>query len=290
MSVDWRKLIGRWVKASPSGDRSPTGDAPVAAVPAVAAPAYWHAQATATGIDGNDDEFRYNPVELPLPNALLRAAVSGPDLGRFMYIGAAWAEACFRYLPLDRRTTILDIGCGVGKTARFLAYNPQVSYVGFDIYLPAISWCRREFGRLYGERFRFEHFDGQSSMYNPNGSVAVADYRFPADDSSVDLALGASIFTHLYEKDMLHYLAQTSRVLKPGGVALFSIHTPDEIKDFFPDAGVPVATNIVGNEQVMLVDREYFVALGERCGLTLHDLPGRLCGQELVVFQRLQTS
>ena len=287
MLVDWRRAIARYFQASPSSETPPAGHTPAAAaVPQVAAPAYWHAQAPQTGIDGNDDEFRYSPLELPLPNALLRAAVSGPDLGRFMYIGSAWAAACFRYLPLDRRTTILDIGCGVGKTARFLAYNPLVDYVGFDIYLPAISWCRREFGRLYGERFRFAHFDGHSSMYNPNGTVAVEDYVFPAGDSSVDLALGASIFTHLYEKDMLHYLAQTSRVLRPGGVALFSIHTPDEVKDFFPDAESPVEADIVGNEQVMLVNRDYFIRLGQSCGLTLRELPGRLCGQELVVLQR----
>ncbi|WP_409524934.1 class I SAM-dependent methyltransferase [Nitrincola sp. MINF-07-Sa-05] len=182
--------------------------------------------------------------------------------------------------------TVLDIGCGVGKMARFLAINPALRYIGFDIYLPAIKWCQREFARVYGDRFRFEHFDGHSSMYNPGGTVKVQDYRFPVGDDSIDLAIGASIFTHLYEEDMRHYFVETVRVLRAGGVAVFSIHTLDEVGAFFPDSQGVGERNIFGNEQVMLIDKAYFISIGKEHGLRLLDAPGRLCGQELIVFQK----
>ena len=252
-------------------------------IPAVAQPADWLNRGVT---EYNDDIFTYNPLELPLPNQLLRAAVSGPDLDRFMYIGSAWSAVCVRYQPTKSEPTVLDIGCGVGKMARFLAINPELRYVGFDIYLPAIRWCQREFSRVYGDRFRFEHFDGHSSMYNPGGTVQVQDYRFPVDDDSIDLAIGASIFTHLYEEDMRHYFVETARVLRDGGVAVFSIHTLDEAGAFFSDSQGAGDRKILGNEQVMLIDKAYFISIGEEHGLRLLDSPGRLCGQELIVFQK----
>jgi hypothetical protein len=39
----------------------------------------------------------------------------------------------------------------------------------------------------------------------------------------------------------------------------------------------------------MLVDKEYFISLAGRHGLTLRDTPGRLCGQELVVLENAQS-
>jgi SAM-dependent methyltransferase len=272
--------------ASPQPNTSSKGNNRTVGIE-VAQPASWLSESSSEGShDSNDQEFTYNPQELPLPNETLRAAVSGPDLGRFLYIGHAWATLCAKYLPPKRQVLILDVGCGVGKMARFLALDPRVFYVGFDIYLPAIQWCSREFSRLYGERFKFEHFDGKSAMYNPNGKTPVGDYRFPVDDSSVDFVLGASIFTHLYEKDMKHYFAETSRVLISNGIALFSIHTPDEYQTFFPDADDYGNEKFIGNEQVILVDRDYFIELAIEYGLKLHNLPGRLCGQELVAFRK----
>lgn len=257
------------------------------AVPDVAQPSASFVEALSEGDSGNDEQFSYNSLELPLPNQRLRTVVSGPDLDRFLYIGHAWATVCTKYLSSDQPALIMDIGCGVGKMARFLALNPAINYVGFDIYLPAIKWCKREFSRLYGKRFRFEHFDGHSAMYNPKGTLAAADYHFPADDACIDLAIGASIFTHLYEEDMTHYFAETARVLRTGACAVLSIHTPDELQAFFPESPDTGGKKIIGNEQVMLIDRDYFVDLARDYGLKLRELPGKLCGQELVVLQKV---
>jgi len=181
---------------------------------------------------------------------------------------------------------VLDIGCGAGKMARFFALNPKLQYTGFDVYRPAIDWCRKAFSPICGKRFRFEHFNGYSAMYNPGGSVATSEYCFPVADNSIDLALGASIFTHLTEVDMRHYLAETARALKPAGVALVTIHTLDELAQFFPDVAEPGDKRVLGNEQVMLIDPQYFIEMAEEHGLEILKSPGRLCGQELLVFEK----
>jgi SAM-dependent methyltransferase len=234
----------------------------------------------------NDPNFNYSAHQLPIPNSLLRSTVSDPDLGKFLYIGAAWASVCQHFLPEDRRASVLDMGCGVGKTARFLALNPFIEYCGFDIFMPAIEWCRREFPKVTGSRFRFEHFDGISAMYNPKGRMRSQDYVFPVPDSSVDLAIAASLFTHLFEADARHYFQQTFRALKKGGLALFSIHTFEDATLFFPNAKVDAGASTMGAEGVMLVRPDYFGEWGRASGLRVREALGRVCGQETFLFEK----
>ena len=75
-----------------------------------------------------------------------------------------------------------------------------------------------------GDRFRFEHFDGISEVYNPTGTLKPSDYRLPTKDASVDMTICASLFTHLLEEDCKHYLTEIRRVSAPGGLSLISIH------------------------------------------------------------------
>jgi hypothetical protein len=101
--------------------------------------------------------------------------------------------------------------------------NKRLRYVGFDIFLPAIQWCCQAFNPVAKERFRFEHFDGRSEFYNHSGRMAIESYEFPVADGSVDLAIAASLFTHLREEDCSAYMNQTEKKLSPNGMALFSI-------------------------------------------------------------------
>jgi ubiquinone/menaquinone biosynthesis C-methylase UbiE len=43
---------------------------------------------------------------------------------------------------------------------------------------------------------------------------------FPAPDQSVDKIFLSSIFTHMFPADVMHYLAEMNRVLKPGAAVL----------------------------------------------------------------------
>lgn len=50
-----------------------------------------------------------------------------------------------------------------------------------------------------------------------DGVGSAAEYRFPCSDSSFDLAIATSVFTHLLPDAADRYLAETARVLAPGG-------------------------------------------------------------------------
>ena len=118
--------------------------------------------------------------------------------------------------PADR---VLEVGCGIGRMARPLArfLDPaQGSYEGFDVDREGIGWCRRAYARRH-PNFRFQVADLYNRRYHPGGQHSASEYRFPYDDASFDLVIATSVFTHLLEQEADHYLAETARVLAPGG-------------------------------------------------------------------------
>src|SRR6185369_9447492 len=56
-------------------------------------------------------------------------------------------------------------------------------------------------------------------LYNPFGTKTTQDLVLPAADASVDRVLLGSVFTHLFESELLHYMKEIRRVLKPSGLA-----------------------------------------------------------------------
>jgi SAM-dependent methyltransferase len=233
----------------------------------------------------NDDVSRHRTLFVPLPNGALRQTVSQPELHYFYFIGEAYANLVLDYLQdMEKRNVltnsrlVLDIGCGVGKTARFLALDRRIQYVGFDIFAPAIAWARQAFEPFFGARLRFVHFDGISAFYNPRGTVAARDYEFPVADDSVDVALAASLFTHLLPDDCVAYLRQTYRKLQQSGRAVFSIKPPprDSIAEYS------------GTEQSIAVSKDHFVDIARESGLCLFKDMGFICGQQVLIFERMR--
>ena len=120
--------------------------------------------------------------------------------------------------PEDR---VLDVGCGIGRMARVLVdvLVPPGSYDGFDVVAKGIDWCRAHYVDTPAP-FRFALADVRNSRYNPDGASAPQEFRFPYPDASFDLVLATSLFTHLLGDTADHYLAETARVLAPGGRTL----------------------------------------------------------------------
>jgi SAM-dependent methyltransferase len=210
---------------------------------------------------------------VPLPSISLMDSIGAATLENFFIVAEAWASVVGRFVPGGG--SILDIGCGCGRTARLLALRPDVTYVGFDVFRPAIEWAATFITPLTDGRFRFVHVDGHSAHYNPRGALQPRDVRFPGADRGFDVAFAASLFTHLLEPDAEHYLAESARCLRPGGVLVASIH--DE-----PPAGVPYS----GREDRIDVDRGHFVAMAARAGLDVREDLGALCGQTAIAFGR----
>jgi SAM-dependent methyltransferase len=132
---------------------------------------------------------------------------------------------------------VLDAGCGIGRMARPLAgyLDDAGSYDGFDVNADGIAWCEPR----YRDRpnFRFVLADIRNDVYNPGGSLAAAEYRFPYDDDAFDLVFATSLFTHLVTAETLRYLDEVARVLAPGARALLTFFVLDETSRALIDSG-----------------------------------------------------
>lgn len=160
----------------------------------------------------------------PPPPPLVRPPEPPPEIsggvgpGDYWAIGETTAELVRELAHLRRSDQVLDIGCGAGRVAWPLSLHlgPKGRYVGFDIVLPYVEWCRYALG-LDPARFSFEHYPLQSSAYSSAGEMMPESFRFPWEEKSFDLAIATSLFTHLLPEATEHYLAEARRVLRRKG-------------------------------------------------------------------------
>ncbi|OBA92793.1 hypothetical protein A5662_20880 [Mycobacteriaceae bacterium 1482268.1] len=130
----------------------------------------------------------------------------------------------------DLTSTIVDIGSGTGRSAvglRDLDYwgeGFRGHYLGFDVDPEQVEWCRAHFPP---DKFSFKLVDMASDLYNATGSASRP--RLDCANSCADLVFSQSLFTHLLEKDLRHYLAEGQRMLKPGGWMLMTFFCLDDL-------------------------------------------------------------
>lgn len=165
-----------------------------------------------------------------LPNHLVTLTGAGPET--LDLIGGAHIRNYERTIGLFPDMHFLDIGCGIGRDAFQLMdrLSPAGRYTGVDVTCDSIDWCRRHLTAA-DARLQFHHVDAYSELYNPFGRFGTAQIRLPVEDASVDRIGLASVFTHLLEDEVLHYLKEFRRVLKPDGLvhASFFLYTPEAI-------------------------------------------------------------
>jgi SAM-dependent methyltransferase len=141
--------------------------------------------------------------------------------------GAFWRHRLVDEHGLRPDGAVLDIGCGVGRTA--VALCPHLTegfYEGFDIVPQFIRWCRRRITPRY-PNFRFQLADVRNRQYNRAGGVPADAFEFPYPADSFDIAFAASVFTHMRPNEIRRYMSEASRVLRPGGVLLASLFAVD---------------------------------------------------------------
>jgi SAM-dependent methyltransferase len=151
--------------------------------------------------------------------------------GDFAEVGDEFAGHLRLLADLGPSDRVLDVGCGIGRMARPLARVLDAAaggaYEGFDVNREAVGWCRRRYRRSH-PHFRFRVADLYNRRYHPRGAASAAEYRFPYDDGSFDLVIAVSVLTHLLEEEADRYLAESARVLAPGGRLFVTFFLLDE--------------------------------------------------------------
>ncbi len=149
--------------------------------------------------------------------------------GPFRLYGRNTVELCRRYAGLNVHDAVLDIGCGIGRTALALTefLKEPGRYAGFDIIRFAVAWCQEHIA-LEHPNFSFLHADVKNRTYNPSGGSRPEHYTFPYQNGEFSFALATSLFTHLMPGAAQHYIAEISRVLRPGSSVLTTWFLLDE--------------------------------------------------------------
>ncbi len=225
---------------------------------------------------------------------------------QFTAVGGQLASDLREHAGLSRSSAVLDVGCGPGRVAapltRFL--DPASgTYEGFDVMPESIAWCRKAITPKH-PNFHFQVADLHNAQYNPAGSQRADEYTFPYADDSFDVALAASLFTHLRPFEGQRYLDEISRVLRPGGHLLGTwflineeaedllaggrarqraLQPPVQLRHSFTDErGNPFRSpHLETPEHLIAIDQSLVAAQYDRAGLEIVAiLPGGWPGRE----------
>jgi SAM-dependent methyltransferase len=245
-----------------------------------------------------DYAYRLLAGKADLPPLWLRRHAGAPS--KFESAARDTAEFLDRLGVLEPTDDILDVGCGAGSMAAELAkrIGPGRRYVGFDVHGPSIRWCQRRFA---GDPRLSFHLAAIASPYGVRSGAPAASYRFPMEDGRAGFILAKSVFTHLLEPEVRHYLREIRRTLMPGRGAVLTAFLFDRCA---PQAGparraFPFADSS-GNVRwrsrlrptaAVAYDRIFFESLVAEAGIRVQWVspgyfPGgpRLTGQDIVLL------
>jgi len=118
---------------------------------------------------------------------------------------SARAEAHGR--PIETAGNVLDFGCGTSRIMRFFAeFCPGPKYYASDVYDGVIDWGKQAFPQV---------------SYLLHGN----EPPLPVDAEHFDVIYAWSIFSHYEESLHWRWLDELSRMLRPGGLLLCTIHS-----------------------------------------------------------------
>ncbi len=107
--------------------------------------------------------------------------------------------------PFQEIKSILDFGCGCGRTARWFAQTmPDAQVHGCDVRKAGVDWCT---AHLRG--------DYRHSATTP---------PLPFADDSMDVVVGLSLFSHFDRQSSIAWLRELVRVCRPDGRLILTTH------------------------------------------------------------------
>ena len=151
----------------------------------------------------------------------------------YWFFGYFWEYRAYLTLLCELRVdhSVLELGCSHGRTMLALLdyLEPPGRYEGLDIDPKKIEFAQNNIHSRY-PHFNFTVADVFNKFYNPEGKQRGDAYRFPYVDGLFDIVYAASVFTHLLPPDAANYLKESRRVMREGGLCLFSFFCLDHYR------------------------------------------------------------
>jgi len=137
----------------------------------------------------------------------VRIETYGEDLGQTSWVTTEESNEIPKMLNLSGDSFVLEIGCGSGGYALFLAETAGCRIVGVDINAPGVHNANQlALARGLASQVRFEQCDASKSLH--------------FDDNIFNAVFSNDVLCHLPGRPAV--LGEIFRVLKPAGRVLFS--------------------------------------------------------------------
>lgn len=137
----------------------------------------------------------------------VRQETYGEDIGQFSWLTADEFRRFFHKLDLATNSDLLDVACGSGGPAIFMAQTTGCQVTGIDINEGGINNGNEQAQvRGVSDRVQFKHVDASEPL--------------PFEDGSFDAIVCIDAINHIYNR--LDLLSEWYRVLRPGGRFLFT--------------------------------------------------------------------
>lgn len=158
---------------------------------------------------------------------------SPSDAKKFIEQSYHQLEILKNEIALAPSDSVLDIGCGIGRTAISLTQylNKTGKYEGFDVVKEGIDWCNSRMKKDY-PNFNFTYIPLFNDLYNNSGQAAK-DFSFPYDQNSFDKIFSFSVFTHMAIEETENYLAEINKTLTEDGLCLSTFFLYDDSDEHY---------------------------------------------------------
>lgn len=222
-------------------------------------------------------------VKMPPLRYIVRTGVGNNILFPHLYYATAghkvW-EYFFAAGLANLESHIVDIGSGCGKSAvalRDFSYADvrfSGRYYGFDIDAALVEWCRSHFP---ADRFTFSLVNGKSKVYPSSGKAQEERSLAACADGTIDLVFSQSLFSHLLEEDLAHYVRESFRVLKPGGAMCMTFFCLEDLAtlgllgdrwSFAHKIGQAYVENMSFPEAAVAYEKNFIVELAKTIGFS----------------------
>ena len=159
-------------------------------------------------------------------------------------------------------------------------------YLGVNLHAGMISWCRTNLTPREPS-YRFLHHDVFDESFNPTGHRARV-LPLPAGDREYTLFNAISVFTHLTEDQVPHYLSEAARILTDDGIIHASFFLLDKREFPFMQAHAnALYVSWQHPSAAVVFDRPWVIECARAAGLTVAEAhPPPIRGYQWVLEMR----